>query len=288
MDQSGDGHVNMRGRKPKAQGAEAEGKSSNAYSIGVLNWAVGILNVFSSGEPTLGLKEIATATALPKSTVFRILAALCEHDFCEIDPHTGQYSLGFALVRLADIRRRQANLHTVALPIMRQIRNALGETIVLSVRSGDSRVHIDSLEGTHPMRRTADLGVHAPLYAGASSKILLAGLDDEELEEYLARVDRVQIQENTITSVDALRKEVNLIRKRGYAESKGEFVAGGGAIAVAVKNYEGNTVAAIDVLTPQPRYTPQHREKCIAVMMDGGRQISERLGYRDATTRSPS
>jgi DNA-binding IclR family transcriptional regulator len=168
---------------------------------------------------------------------------------------------------------------------MRQIRNALGETIVLSVRSGDSRVHIDSLEGGHAMRRTADLGVHVPLYAGASSKILLAGLDDEELEEYLARADRVQFQENTITSVEALRDEVNLIRRRGYAESKSEFRTGGSAIAVGIKNYEGNTVAAIDVLTPQPRYSAQHREQCINVMLDGGRQISERLGYRDAVIK---
>ena len=284
MEQNDEPRVSRKGRKPKAQAADvSEGKS--AYSIGVLNRAVGILNVFSSGEPTLGLKEIAAATGLPKPTVFRILAALCEHDFCEVDPNTGQYSLGFALVRLADIRRRQANLHTVALPIMRQIRNSLGETIVLSVRSGDTRVHIDSLEGTHAMRRTADLGVHAPLYAGASSKILLAGMDDDELEDYLARADRVQIQENTITNADELRREVTLIRKRGYAESRGEFVTGGGAIAVAIKNYEGKTVAAIDVLTPQPRYTPQHREKCISVMVDGARQISERLGYRGGATK---
>jgi DNA-binding IclR family transcriptional regulator len=276
-----DGPAGREGRKPKEQVADGAEAKASIYSIAVLDRAIGILNVFSSGDPALGLKEIAAATQLPKPTVFRILSVLNDHDFIDVDPDTGRYSLGFALVRLADIRRRQANLHTVALPIMRQVRNALGETIVLSVRSGDSRVHIDSLEGTHAMRRMADLGVHAPLYAGASSKILLAGMDDEELEDYLARVERVQIQENTITKAEALRAEVALIRKRGYAESRGEFVTGGGAIAVPIKDYEGRTVAAIDVLTPQPRYTAEHRQKCIETMVSGGRQISERLGFRE-------
>ena len=270
-----------RGRKPKNQPVDPNAKSSS-YSIAVLDRAVGILNILSQADSALSLGEIASASGLPKPTVFRILAVLGEHDFVEVNSETTSYSLGFTLVRLADTRRRQSNLHSVALPIMRNIRNALGETIVLSVRSGDSRVHIDFLEGTHAMRRMADLGLHAPLYAGASSKILLAGMTDTEIDEYLARVDRVPIQENTITNAEELLREVTLIRERGYAESRGEFITGGGgAIAVPIKDYEGRTVAAMDVLTPQPRYTAEHREKCIEMMLNGGRQISERLGYRE-------
>ena len=270
-----------RGRKPKNPSSDPNERSTS-YSIAVLDRAIGILNFLSSADAGLSLGEIAAATGLPKPTVFRILAVLGEHDFVEINPDTTSYSLGFTLVRLADVRRRQSNLHSVALPVMRQIRNALGETIVLSVRSGDSRVHIDSLEGTHAMRRMADLGLHAPLYAGASSKILLAGMEDDEIDEYLARVERIPIQESTITKAEDLRREVTLIRERGYAESRGEFISdGGGAIAVPIKDYEGRTVAAMDVLTPLQRYTPEHREKCIELMTAGGRQISERLGYRE-------
>lgn len=270
-----------RGRKPANQAADPNAKGSS-YSIAVLDRAIGILNILSSSDSAMTLRDIAEASGLPKPTVFRILAVLGEHDFIEANRERTNYSLGFSLVRLADVRRRQSNLHSVALPTMRHIRNTIGESVVLSVRSGDSRVHIDFLEGTHAMRRMADLGLHAPLYAGASSKILLAGMDDREIDEYLARVERVPIQENTITNAEDLKREVDLIRQRGYAESRGEFITGGGgAIAVAIKDYDGKTVAAMDVLTPQPRYTPEHREKCIELMIDGGKQISERLGYRE-------
>ena len=57
-------------------------------------------------------------------------SSLVERDFCELDPTSGKYSLGFALVRLADIRRRQTKVHDVAIPIMRDIRNELFKHIL--------------------------------------------------------------------------------------------------------------------------------------------------------------
>jgi DNA-binding IclR family transcriptional regulator len=252
----------------------------SAYSIEVLNRAINVLSVFSQARPALSLTDIVKAAGLPKTTVFRVLSNLVERDFCELDPQTGQYSLGFALVRLADIRRRQSNVHDIAIPVMRDIRNEANETVILSVRSGDFRVHIDFVEGLHPMRRMADLGVRAPLYAGAASKVLLAGMEDDDIESYLGRTEFTAFQQSTITDKNLLWREIRLIRKRGFAESKGELFSGGGALAAPLKDFSGKTVAVMDILTPEHRYTAEHRERCIALLLDGARRASERLGYR--------
>ncbi len=253
------------------------------YSIDVLDRAVNILSVFSHARPLLGLGEVVQLVGLPKTTVFRVLSSLVERRICEFEPESGKYSLGFELLRLADIRRRQNNVHDVALPIMREIRNAVNETVILSVRSGDWRVHIDFVEGLHAMRRMADLGVQAPLYVGAASKMLLAGMDDEEIEEYLARTDLVAFQSTTITDKTLLWRQIRAIRKRGYSESHGELFSGGGALASAIKDYSGKTIGVIDILTPAHRYTPAHRELCIRELLEGVRRASERLGYRPET-----
>jgi IclR family acetate operon transcriptional repressor len=221
-----------------------------------------------------------TAVGLPKTTVFRVLSSLVERGYCECDPQTGKYSLGFELLRLADIRRRQTSVHDVAAPSMREIRNAVNETVILSVRAGDSRVHIDFVEGLHAMRRMADLGVPAPLYAGAASKVLLAGMEDDEIEAYLDRTDLTAFQDSTITDRVVLWREVRSIRKRGFAESKGELFAGGGALAAPIKDFGGRTIAVLDILTPEHRYTDEHRERCIAILLEETRRASERLGYR--------
>lgn len=258
-----------------------ESPAKRNYSIDVINKAADVLAVFSHAQPSLTLKDVVAKAGIPKTTVFRILATLVDQDFCDLDPQTGEYSLGFALVRLADIRRRQSNVHSAAIPIMREIRNEVNETVVLSILSGDFRVHIDFVEGLHPMRRMADLGVRAPLYAGAASKVLLAGMEDDEVHNYLGRTDLTSFQKNTITDKEGLWREIRRIRQRGYAESKGELFPGGGALAAPLKDYTKKTVGVIDILTPEHRYTAEHRLRCISVLLDGVHRISERLGYRE-------
>jgi DNA-binding IclR family transcriptional regulator len=250
------------------------------YSIEVLNKAFDIIAVFTHAEPKLSLKQIVSCTGLPKTTVFRILSTLVDRQFCEFDAERGEYSLGFAFLRYGDIRRRQANVHAEALPVMRDIRNELNETVVLSIRTGDHRVHIDFVEGLHPMRRIAEVGVQAPLYAGAASKVLLAGLSEAELDRYLAETELEAFQQTTITDKEALRRELGRIRTQGFAESKGELFAGGGALAAPIRDFTGNTVAVIDILTPEHRYTPEHRARCIALLIKGVAAVSQRLGYR--------
>ena len=265
----------------RAGQADSPDRKAGNYSIEVLRRSIDVLGVFTDSRPTLPLREIVTLTGMPKTTVFRILATLVELEFCEIDPNTGEYSLGFALLRLADVRRRQGNVHSFALPVMRELRNALNETVVLSVRTGDGRVHIDVIESMQPVRRTADIGVQAPLYVGAASKVLLAGMDDSEIEAYLFRTPLKAFQHTTITNAEALWREIRLIRRRGYAESKGELISGGGALAAPIRDYSGRTVAVIDILTPESRYTSEHRETCVRLLLAGVRRVSERLGLRD-------
>jgi IclR family KDG regulon transcriptional repressor len=262
-------------------------RPNNPYSIEVLKRAIDILSAFNHARTSMSLAEVVQAAGLPKTTVFRILSSLVALGFCEWDAQGGKYSLGFELLRLADIRRRQSNVHDVAIPVMREIRNEVNETVILSVRSGDSRVHVDFAEGLHPMRRMADLGVRAPLYAGAASKVLLAGMADDEIEAYLDRTDLTAFQKSTITDRNMLWREVRTIRKRGFAESKGELFPGGGALAAPIKDFSGKTVAVMDILTPEHRYTATHREHCIEMLLDGARRASERLGYRAEAPTPP-
>jgi DNA-binding IclR family transcriptional regulator len=221
-------------RSRKAVGDEA-GPKNNPYAIGVVGRAFDILAIFSHARPSLNLGEVVTAVGLPKTTVFRVLSGLVERGYCECDPHTGKYSLGFELLRLANIRRRQTNVHDVAAPAMREIRNAVNETVILSVRAGDSRVHIDFVEGLHAMRRMADLGVPAPLYAGAASKVLLAGMEDEEIEAYLDRTDLTAFQDSTITDRALLWRERSADRLRARSRRQVAWRSAGGCNYAAWK-----------------------------------------------------
>jgi len=268
-----------RSSEPRKSVVVGEASAKGTYSIEVLRRSMGVLSAFDHARPAMPLKDIVALTGLPKTTVFRILSTLVEFDMCSRDAVSGDYSLGFALLRLSDIRRRQSNVYAVALPVMRELRNHVGETVVLSIRAGDTRVHVDLVESLQDVRRTTDIGVPAPLYVGASAKVLLAGLSDAEIEAYLARTPLKAFQNTTITSRAELWNEVRLIRKRGYAESRGELIRGGGSLAAPIRDHSGATVAGIDILTPENRYTTEHRTRCIAELLDAVAKASARLGF---------
>lgn len=266
------------GNAPRQEASSGRGEKS--YAITALSRAIRVLNAFSAERPQLGLNEIVTATGLPKTTTFRLLSALIEHDFITLDKVSGKYSLGFALLRLGEIRRGQTNARGTVMPIMQEMREALNETIVLSIRVGDERVHVDALESKHLLRRTAEIGGRAPLHAGASSKALLSGLTDSEIDEYIERNAPLEGPDGTVMEPGALREEIAQVREHGYAESRGEVRPGGGALAAPVRDFSGEVVASIDVLTPNDRYTPEHREQVLKVLLDGVARASARLGYR--------
>lgn len=255
----------------------------SSYGITAIHRAVKVLFAFNQGHPLLSLNEIVAKSQLPKTTVYRILTTLTETGVCELDPDTGKYGLGLVLLRLAEIRRRQPRIRDIAVPVMTHIRDQTTETVVISVRSGDYRVHFDAVEGIHGMRRTADPGTRIPLYVGAASKVLLAAMSHEEIENYIQRTSLIPYQKNTVTSAVALRRELTFARQNGYSESNSELIMGCAALAVPIRDFTGETIAALDVLVPESRYTPKIREKCLRLLLDGARHISYRLGFDQNT-----
>ncbi|HEU0166965.1 MAG TPA: IclR family transcriptional regulator [Chloroflexota bacterium] len=241
--------------------------------------AVDVLNAFSRREPELTLAAVARKASLPKPTAFRILATLRARGLVTQDPATGQYSLGFGLLELASIRTQQTSVREEALPTLKHLRDALGETAVLSVRVGEYRVHLEQAEGTLPIRRHVEMGERVPLCVGGASKVLLAGLPDAEIQEYLARTTLTPYGPNTPTDVAKLLADVALIRRQGYAEGVNERNLGGVGVAAPVLDHAGAVVAALHVSVPQFRYHAATRKRCIAGVVEGARAISERLGY---------
>src|SRR5689334_9343750 len=91
-------------RQNTAKEGADETAARSPYTVEVLNKAFDILRVFRPESPFLTLKQIVSLTGLPKTTTFRILATLVDRQFCEYDPESEQYSLGFAFLRFGDIR----------------------------------------------------------------------------------------------------------------------------------------------------------------------------------------
>ncbi len=247
-------------------------------AVRAVDRALDILLCFGA-ERDLGLTEIARRVDLHKSTAHRMLASLERRGFVERHSLTDRYRLGWLIVELASQVFQSDNLTSLALAEMTHLRDAIGETISLYVRSGYERIRVSAVEGTHPVRRAANIGKRFPLYVGASGKVLLAFSDQDILGE-LDRAQSVPAEFN----IDELRAQCSQIAAEGYAVSIEEREAGAAAVAAPIRNRQGICVAALSVSGPVDRFTAEQVTHFATVCMEAASRISRTLGIYPANS----
>lgn len=233
--------------------------------------AVRVLGLFGPATPSRSLAELAAATKVPKATLLGILDTLTAHRMLIAD-NEGNYRLGYAWLRLADVRRNQLNIRESAIPILRRIRDAIDETVILSLKVGDRRVHLDYIESGQTVRRVTQIGNEAPLHVGAAGSVLLAGMSDGDLDAYLGRMVPPQ-------QCDSVRRAVAAIRRDGYSVVSGTVNAQTAAVAAPVRTHAGDTIAALTISCPRERFTRDLERRCVALVVDGAGKLSRALGY---------
>lgn len=245
--------------------------------VSIVARAASMLECFTSEHSTLSLSDLSARLSLPKPTAFRIATVLLRVGLLEQVPSTGAYTLGFAGLRYAEALLASIPLRRIALPVMEDLRDDINETIVLSLRDGDFRYNIDSVESTHAIGQTQQIGAPIPLYAGAASRVMLAAMAPFELEDYLRRVELTAFSPSTITSVAELRATVQQVRKNGFVTTSGEFTSGGHAVACLIKAPGRSGTAALHVSIPHARFTKAFERKSVASLRAGIRTIVESL-----------
>jgi len=233
--------------------------------------AARVLSLFGPDVPSRSLADLVAATKVPKATLLGILDTLVAHRMLVVDGN-GHYRLGYAWLRLGDVRRNQFNIRESALPVLRQIRDAVDETVILSLKVGDRRVHLDYVESAQTIRRVTQIGNEAPLHVGAAGSVLLAGMSDAETEAYLTRMVPPEAR-------DDIRRVVATIKHDGYAVVSGTVNAQTAAVAAPVRTHGGDTIAALTISCPRERFTRELERRCIALVVDGAGKLSRMLGY---------
>lgn len=251
-----------------------QAKASAPYKGEAISRASKALSCFSPDRACWTLQELSAATGTPKETLRGILNTLVAHGMLRRDGDDA-YWLGYAWLRLGALRRNQFDMRTVALPLMRNIRDAINETVILSVRVGDQRVHIDYIESTHQVRRLAQIGSSGPLHVGAAGVALLSTLPQGELVSYLGRM-RASLAPSAYRKVE---RDLAAILKEGFAVAVGTVNAGTAAVAAAARLYAGESFS-LAISCPAERFTQDMKRACSELVKDTVSQLSSKLGSR--------
>jgi DNA-binding IclR family transcriptional regulator len=204
------------------------------------------------GEP-LPLADIALATNLPKATASRLLSTLAYRGLAVKDPATGRHMLGPGLLGLAQgVTRGGELVASLAKPGLVMLRERIDETITLHVRAGIEAICVEELRGQFPLSFSILVGTATPLHAGASGKVLIAFMEPAEQARLLRALRLFPITARTTTHLDALKSELEQIRKRGWGLTVGEHNDGSTALSVPVRGPHG-ILLAISIAGPEAR-----------------------------------
>jgi DNA-binding IclR family transcriptional regulator len=228
-------------------------ESGSKNSIQVIERMTRLLVALANSPAPAGLKQLAQSATLHPSTAHRILTAMVKDRMVErVDP--GSYRLGMRLIELGNLAKSRVSVREHALPFMRELHAATGEAVNLSVRREDEIVYIErSSSGRAMMRVVNVIGGRAPLHITAVGKLFLLEDGADGLREYAKRTKLPGSTRNSLTSLAALAKELEKVRRQGYAVDHEEAELGVRCIGAGIRDDDGALVAGLSVSAPAER-----------------------------------
>jgi IclR family transcriptional regulator, acetate operon repressor len=195
---------------------------------GMLGKGLRLLVALGDHPEGAGVSQLARDVEVPVSTAHRLLAGMVPLGFVSFDRERRRYSLGLRAFELGQRVASARRLSDIALPAMRGVTQATGETTLLAVLSGDDVLYVELTEGKHLAQIWGAPGVRGSPHYTALGKCLVAFLPEEEREEMLSRLRLEMLTPRTITDTEELREELLLTRERGYATNDEEHEEGSG------------------------------------------------------------
>ena len=252
-------------------------------SVRTIDRFVDVLDCFSRDRPAWSLSELSSRLGLPKSTLHRFLVGLEHHGLLRRGHEDGKWRLGHRLFIWGSLAAESTGVRQVALPILRDLAETTGETVLLTEYHEHQVICIDKIETNRSVRIALQVGARRAPHAGASSKVLMAYLPEAEIDSIIQEKGLPRYCDRTITDPRILARELDQIRQCGYALSYEETDQGAWGIATPIRNWEGEVVAALGVAGPTVRFSDDLAQRYVKLCCDAAGRVSMLLGGRKAS-----
>lgn len=260
---------------------DSEMGQSSQGPVQAIDRVLDIIETLSRAPRGMLLSEIAPAVDLHVSTVHRLLASLSARGYVYKDPESGRYRLTMRMFEIGSGAIAENSLLATAKPAMATLSAQTLEVVHLAIQDGNGLLYLHKEDpGVNIVRMGSRTGIRGPLFCTGAGKVLLSTLTDEELADRWPGLKVVRYTNNTIVSLEQMKRELEKVRTRGYALDNEEHELGVRCVAAAIHNHLGVTVAAISISTPSSRMKDRESVlKNAALVRDAARMISERLGF---------
>ncbi|RHU22270.1 MULTISPECIES: IclR family transcriptional regulator [Parabacteroides] len=258
---------------------EIEEKNTAKYNIPMLEKSFELLEFLVNYPSGLPMQEIVNLLDTPKTTIYRLLNSLQSMGYLTKDIDTQRYFLSKRFLRLGLAALGESNIVEQSLAPMRALRDTIKESVMLGVFMENRVVLLEQVLGSHNFTFLLRPGTSFFLHASAPGKLFLAYLSDEEREKALQMIQYKTFNKRTISCEEQMRKEINHIKKVGYAVDLEEEMAGVHCIATPIFNQFGSIAATIWTSGPSGRLEKKKFPEISKELIRTADIISANLGY---------
>ena len=206
--------------------------------------------VVYAGNNGATFSEAVRESLVPKSTAHRLLNELTDIGALRFDAESKTYFGGLLLARFGSAVAAGYDLRKIARPHLERLHEQTGHTTTLGIRDGNHGIYLDKVESRDfGIRLHSEIGKAFPLHCTGIGKVLLSRIADDELKTIL-RGKLEHLTKQTITNKTSLRKELQEIRRKGYAIDNEEITRGLVCIAALVFGPDGRTAGALSCTFP--------------------------------------
>lgn len=253
--------------------------NDSKYLMSSVHNSLNILDLLSVSIE-MSISEISKITGHSKSSVFRMLYTLEKMEFVH-KTSTNKYRLGIKFAYYGSIVSENLDVLNVIRPYLRSLRDKYNETIHLAILDDDLNIIFMAKElSDTTIQMTSKVGHKRPFHVTAVGKILVANHMDNQVLEKLRNYNYVKYTNKTITEYDQIIEILNCTREQQYSIDEEESEEGLTCIAVPVKDFTGNTIAAISMSGPTSRIN-NNRSSIIEQLISTGGEASVTMGYKE-------
>ena len=263
-------------KRPKPAGRSAAG-SANATA----DRAIDILLLFSEEQPVWTVNDIAVHFSMPRSTIYRYVSSLRGYALIIEDGRgCGGYRLGPRVFALARVARSNTSVIRIAAPHLASLSERYGELVVLNQRVGHEMITLDRIESRHRVAISYTRSQLLPWPATGSAKLLLAFAPEPERTPLMKLLKPQRYTPKTLATRAAMLKELERIRRDGYALTDEERDEGVWGVAAPI-SLRSEVQHCIAIAVPRFRITAKKLPGVITATTAAAAAITHALAAVD-------
>jgi len=259
---------------------------SNADFIAGMAKGMAVLESFDTERQRLNATLAAQRAGITRAAARRHLLTLAHLGYLETDGSF--YWLSSKVLRFSGTYLASARLPRVLQPTLNRLAAQSGESFSAVVRDADQVVIVARNDFQNRYKNNSDpsnkyagytpyglhLGARLPIHATSTGRVLLAALNDAEFEAWAQDRLLPRLTALTCTDMNQFRGIIARIKNDDYAVASQEHELGVHALAVPVRNMQGSTVAALNVVTQPSRLEPQALQRdLLPLLQEAAREL---------------